>query len=387
MHNLFSHISITFNELTVQEFDNYFLDANAFFTLPASKLLGYRNMIGDIEAMTAFAEGGDPNDPTNLPTSLGTGGFFQIPLPFWFSLDSGVALPIAALPFNDVKINYTFRRWQELLILEKHIADNAVNPNPSMNDIYVWKSTTQQPALIRPGTWVHYAVVHNDERVKMGDAPRDMLIKQTQTIGRKAMNDLTSISSQDLRLSHSIYSFYFMAQNISVLQLGDQGGEWSNYTTEAPYTSVDAKGVDPISQAALKYESTMRVILGSDYYSLIVPYYYSIAIPEDTGYHMYSYALNQCLYNPSGSTNYSKLANVTLEVTPSLAAMNAGGMGPSSIGVPLRSDGLTALKWWQQTDPNDPDVTAFAQHFVGIFVANNWNIARVANGSLGHPTL
>ncbi len=67
MHNLFSHISITFNELTVQEFDNYFLDANARFGLPASKQVGYNNMIGDIQAMTSFKVGGNPTVPTAGP--------------------------------------------------------------------------------------------------------------------------------------------------------------------------------------------------------------------------------------------------------------------------------------------------------------------------------
>jgi len=398
MHNLFAHISITFNELTVQEFDNYFLDANARFGLPASKWTGYNNMIGDIAAMTEFKSGGDAAsipppgvDPTgSVPTYLGTGGFFQIPLPFWFTLDSGVALPIAALPFNDVKINYTFRRWQELIILESHKSYQNVGPGgaqvdlapATLNDVFIRDTLNQVPALVRPGTWVHYAVVHNDERVKMGDAPRDMLIKQTQTIGRRAFNDLTAITSQDLRLSHSIYSFYFMAQNVSVLQLGGQGGEWSNYSTEAPLMGKVCNGIDPLAQASLKYESTLRVVLGSDYYSLTVPYYYSVAIPEEVGYHMYSYALNSFLYNPSGSTNYSKLANVSLDYVPSGAAIAAAGVTPNGGGVPFRTSG-EVLEWWLGGAEEAP----FPQSFVGIFIANNWNIARVANGSLGHPTL
>lgn len=391
MHNLFAHISITFNELTVQEFDNYFLDANARFGLPASKWTGYNNMIGDIAAMTDFVQGGDPASTAgDTPPNLGTGGYFQVPLPFWFTLDSGVALPIAALPFNDVKINYTFRRWQELIILESHQSHQNIPGTgvvnlalPSLNDVFISDTANQHPALIRPGTWVHYAVVHNDERVKMGDAPRDMLIKQTQTIGRRAFNDLTAVTSQDLRLSHSIYSFYFMAQNVSVLSLGGQGGEWSNYSTEAPLLAGTCFGIDPLAQASLKYESTLRVVLGSDYYSLTVPYYYSVAIPEEVGYHMYSYALNSFLYNPSGSTNYSKLANVSLDYVPSIAAINAAGVSPGGLVPPVRSDGTTALKWWQ----GHLAETDFPQSFVGIFIANNWNIARVANGSLGHPTL
>jgi hypothetical protein len=271
-----------------------------------------------------------------------------------------------------------------LIILENHQATQGavVLPPSTLNDIFVRGTANQQPALVRPGTWVHYAVVHNDERVKMGDAPRDMLIKQTQTIGRRAFNDLTAITSQDLRLSHSIYSFYFMAQNVSVLQLGSQGGEWSNYSTEAPLMGLSNVGIDPLAQASLKYESTLRVVLGSDYYSLTVPYYYSIAIPEEVGYHMYSYALNSFLYNPSGSTNYSKLANVSLDYVPSAAAIAAAGILPGGTpGVPTRSDG-EPLTWWINGVEAD-----FPQSFVGIFIANNWNIARVANGSLGHPTL
>ena len=173
-----------------------------------------------------------------------------------------------------------------------------------------------------------------------------------------------------------------MAQNVSVLQVGSQGGEWSNYSTEAPLCGVVRLGIDPLAQASLKYESTLRVVLGSDYYSLTVPYYYSVAIPEEVGYHMYSYALNSFLYNPSGSTNYSKLANVSLDYVPSLAAINAAGVSPTGLITPTRSNG-SDLQWWIK----GVEDTDFPQSFVGIFIANNWNIARVANGSLGHPTL
>ena len=128
-----------------------------------------------------------------------------------------------------------------------------------------------------------------------------------------------------------------MAQNVSVLQLGGQGGEWSNYSTEAPLLGPTSLGVDPLSQASLKYESTLRVVLGSDYYSLTVPYYYSIAIPEEVGYHMYSYALNSFLYNPSGSTNYSKLANVSLDYVASAAAIAAASVWGAG----------ALLGWWR----------------------------------------
>ena len=39
----------------------------------------------------------------------------NLPLPLFYSRDSGVALPTAALPYNDMRINFSFRGWRELL--------------------------------------------------------------------------------------------------------------------------------------------------------------------------------------------------------------------------------------------------------------------------------
>ena len=45
-----------------------------------------------------------------------TGGVLNLPLPFFYSRDSGVALPTAALPYNDMRINFNLRDWSALLI-------------------------------------------------------------------------------------------------------------------------------------------------------------------------------------------------------------------------------------------------------------------------------
>ena len=38
-----------------------------------------------------------------------------LPLPFFFSRDSGVSLPTAALPYNEIKMEFTFRNAADLL--------------------------------------------------------------------------------------------------------------------------------------------------------------------------------------------------------------------------------------------------------------------------------
>lgn len=376
MHNLFDKVNISFNELVVQEMDNYWLDFNFQFRKAGAKRIGYRNMIGDIASMTT---------PVPPGTPLGTGGYFSVPFPFWFGEDSGIALPVAALPFNDIKINYVFRRWEDLVVVFPGTLATGGPSGPgtgraaTCSDVFVFGSTTQKPSLLDPQTNAHYAVVHNDERVKMGDAPRDMLIHQIQGTQNAPFKDISSRTTFDIRLSHSIVLFAFSAQNISLLTVnsGMCGGEWSNYTTEPGYA-----GLDPLSFTTLVYENTCRLAQGSDYYSLIHPDLLSTATPDETGYHLWSYSLAPWdPLKPAGSTNFSKLANVSISHDMSPAAQASAGIGTAS-GSPEDQNGNIL----QYPDSSGTEVD-FPQKYRHIFVARNWNIARVANGSLGHPTL
>ena len=376
MHNLMEYVSLTFNELVAHEFNQYWLDNNFQFRVRGSKRVGYRNMIGDISAMT------NPVGP-NIP--LGTGGYFSCILPFFFGEDSGIALPVAALPFNDIKINFQFRQWEHLLVVYPGTAAVGNNGVPgtgraaTVNDIYIYGSTSQKPQLQDPLCFAHYVVVHNDERVKMGDAPRDMLIHQVQFTQPAPFKDISTRNSFDIRFSHAIVCFMYEAQNTSIYEFGKGmfGAEWSNYTTEPNYA-----GLDPIAYSTLLYENTPRLALGSDYFSLVHPFLFSKAVPDETGYHMWSYALHP--WNPtqpSASTNYSKLANVSIQHDMSPAAIAAAGIGTPG-NVPLNQYG-NPIQW-----PNTSGVlTNMPLTLRHVFVAKNDNISRVANGSFGFPTL
>jgi hypothetical protein len=375
MHNIFQRVNITFNELVVEEFQSEWFDFNYQFRLRGSKRIGYRNMIGDVSSMTTPVPPGVP---------LGDGSIRSCPLPFFFSEDSGIALPVAALPFNDIKVNFYFRPLNELIAI--YPGTTAVGgpggPNTgrvaTVNDVYMYGSTNQRPSMQNPSLYAHYAVVHNDERVKMGDAPRDILMTQTQSTNFAPFKDVSSKTHFDVRLSHSIIMFTFAAKNVSLYHLygGTFGSEQSNYTTEPNYA-----GLDPILFSQLIYENTVRVSMASDYYSLIAPYYFSDAIPEEAGYHMYTYALHPWLsLKPSGSTNYSKLANVSIEHDMSPAAQAAAGV--NGAGVPQDQNGNPIVY------PDTAGILSpFPQQWRHVLIAYNWNIVRVANGSLGHPTL
>jgi hypothetical protein len=367
MHNLIRHVQIEFNDLVVQEFDNYWLDDNFEWRCVGQKRQGYRNMIGDIS--TYQGPGGVGVGPGNF---VG-GTFLSLPLPFFYGEDSGIALPVAALPFNDVKITYDFRDWKELIMINP----GTLGQLPTVADVCTYVNgaaqDAQQPALSNVETFATYAIVHNDERVKMGDAPRDILIHQIQETQVAPFKDVTSRSSFDIRLSHAIVLFTFKAQNISLQNFfsGQYGYDQSNYTTLC--TMVPGVGSDPISFTHLFYENSVRLASYSDFFSLTHPWYFSDAIAEKTGYHMYSYALKPWdPTRPSASTDYSKLANVSVAHDASQAAINAASG--------LYEDGTT-IHW------PAPGSAAFLQTFQHVFIARNWNIFRAANGSAGFPAL
>ena len=364
MHNLVRHVQIEFNDLVVHEFDNYWLDDNFEWRCVGQKRQGYRNMIGDISSFTT------PVGPGN---SIG-GGFLSLPLPFFFGEDSGIALPVAALPFNDIKITYDFRDWKELIMVDP--GTTAADVTSICTYVNGVPQDAQQPQLSCVETFAHYAIVHNDERVKMGDAPRDILIHQVQQSQVSPFKDVSTRSSFDIRLSHAIVVFTFKASNVSLQSAfaGKYGADHSNYTTlSSVLTTPSIAGADPIQFTHLFYENSVRLASHADYFSLVHAWYFSDAIAEKTGYHIYAYALHPWdPTRPCGSTDYSKLANVSISHDASAAAILAA-QGQYE-------DGADILWPTEQSAP-------FKQSWHHVFNARNWNILRAANGSIGFPSL
>ncbi len=368
MHNLVNEIALTFNDLVEMRFDNFYMDNWAAFTVPAGKRNGYNNMIGNID------------DLINPIAAVGVGGgltlpatTLNLPLPMCHSRDTGVSLPTAAIPYNEMRFRTTFRNWNQLLILDNILS--GVSTQPTNSDV------SAIPSLGRVQLWAEYALVSNDERKRMGAQIRDILIEQVQTVqpvGQSSAIAQGSVSApqsihQDIRLSHSVKELFFGLQNTT------NPAEWSNYTAASPVPTAagvifsPALASDPMSTISVVYENTQRLSqMGSDYYSLVQPYYKAISIPTDTGFHLYSYSNDIVCIDPMGSTNYGKLTNTALEFIPSSNAITAA-----------QSVGTVAIP-----DPAHlADGAAVKQTFALYLVAVNNNIVRVSGGALGFPVL
>lgn len=386
MHNLVKECAITFNDLVAARFDSSHLDFWAAFTVPAGKRNGYLNMIGN---NTNFTQPVGPGGRL-------LGGNLNLPLPFFYGRDSGVALPTAALPYNDMRINICFRSWEELLILQW--SDIGCAPITTSN-CTVKPDYLHHHPMIRQNdcnVWANYAIVSNDERKRMACAPRDILIEQVQSAPWQDFKAVaTNPFNYDIRFSHAIKVLFFAARNITARQI------LSNYTTVEPivasiagkwgedqaYYTVYNPSIraDPILATSLVYENTARLYqMGSDYFSLVNPYFNAPNIPNETGYHSYSYSLDFICLDPMGSTNYGKLTNVSIQPTPSAAAVLASAPAYTT---PVEHHGGVAYPG-NIPGPSPPTAGySTGQNYQFIVTAVNNNIIRISGGALGFPVL
>jgi hypothetical protein len=399
----------------------------------------------------------------------------NVPLPFFYTRDSGVALPTAALPYNDMRIQFQFRNLGELLIADwcqqgsvaatpvdvavgggfnitlgqqsslcldqstisqlPSIAGDidsstgVIQPGTGTNASGNWTFCNGEPKLGSVNVWANYAIVSNDERKRMACAPRDILIEQVQTAPPCGFNprNVNTPEQYDIRFSHAIKVLFFAVRNKTL------PCEHANYTSSPAQPVLGcvaqqslngaggtilntASSFDPVAAASLLYENTYRLAnMGSDYYSLVEPYYKAPTIPERTGFHMYSYSLDFFNLDPMGSTNYGKLTNVSLYINPSQAAVDAASA--STLLVPQAGQFAPAFANPAAFDPTVYCINGFAfrsacasntqfidgqgvtrtayhyaiycaqQSFEFVVTAVNNNIVRISGGALGFPVL
>jgi hypothetical protein len=374
MHNLVEEMFITFNDLCEFRLDNYHLDFWSAFTVPSSKRVGYNNMVGNqVELFNPLALGASA--PFGVEAQKGIvipSHTLNLPLPHCHSRDSGVALPTAALPYNEMKISFCFRHWSQLLIVDNPTAAAVGNLVSGNSRPATSTDLLNEPKLSNVEVWAAYAIVSNNERKLMGQNPRDMLIEQVQTLSSSSYMP-NSNKAYDLRMSHAIKALFFGVRNST------NSAEWSNYTSASPdafnggnpgVVFNTSLSTDPVSHVNLAYENSQRLTkMPVDYFSLVAPFYHAVSIPEETGYHMYAYTLDIMSVDPMGSTNYGKLTNVSICAEPS-ADSQTSSTAPAGTA-----------------EENAANGHHVAQKFQFVLTAVNHNVVRISGGALGFPVL
>jgi len=212
----------------------------------------------------------------------------NIPLQFWFCRNPGLALPLIALQYHEVKV-----------ILEHSI------------------STVFSNAVTKHKLWADYIYLDTDERRRFAQVSHEYLIEQVQEQGFTAA---TGASSLELNFNHPVKELIWTAG------VGASGTVNSTSLVEpaAGGTTYQLKlnGHDRFAERSSNYFSRMMV---HDYHSGCGGLDSTTADTGTIG-HMndsicvYSFALKPEEHQPSGTCNFSRIDNAQLHSSATIVA-------------------------------------------------------------------
>ena len=182
-------------------------------TMSSEQLKGYYKMVGHTTQLTyitdpAFdgvsgpcASSGGPSQvcaPRNaLPETT-----LYIPLLFWFCRNPGLALPLIALQYHEVKINLDIRPIGEVLWAVKTLTGTG-STTVSVPNAY-------QQSLVAASLYVDYIFLDTDERRKMAQNPHEYLIEQVQFTGDESVG--SSSNKIKLNFNHPCKELIWVVQ-------------------------------------------------------------------------------------------------------------------------------------------------------------------------------
>ena len=385
-------------------------------TLSSEQQRGYYKMIGHTTQLTyitdpGFADINGPCAPTGgigqvcAPRNALPETTLYIPLLFWFCRNPGLALPLVALQYHEVKINIDFRPIGECLWAVKSLTAAANTGSQSVTAAY-------QQSLVAASIYVDFIFLDTDERRKMASNPHEYLIEQLQYTGDESVGSSSNkikvnfnhpckeliwvvqpdanvdycssleagttlfkvLGSQSFNYTDAIDSLppaihvfggqaetsgkdafisggvFQMAGALDglvtsaastglnnaagwegpghVFDAVNSGANSGSYVSDAgtfvlAETALDMHcwGENPVVTAKLQLNGQDRISeREGSYFDVVQPFQHHTRAP-DTGINVYSFALRPEEHNPSGTCNFSRIDNATLQLVLSSGAV------------------------------------------------------------------
>jgi len=182
-------------------------------TLTSEQQKGYFKMIGHTTQLTyitdpTFADVNGPCASTGSPSQVCAPRktlpetTLYIPLLFWFCRNPGLALPLIALQYHEVKINIDFRPIGECLW--------AVSSLTKSDNSTVSSSSAYQQSLVAASLYIDYIFLDTDERRKFAQNPHEYLIEQLQFTGDESVG--SSSNKIKLNFNHPCKELIWVVQ-------------------------------------------------------------------------------------------------------------------------------------------------------------------------------
>ena len=228
---------------------------------------GYKQMV-EGGALDATDASGNDEDMSNV---------LFVPLQFWFCRNPGLALPLIALQYHEVKINLEFGA----------AADVLANGSASDN-------------LVNASLFVDYIYLDTDERRRFAQVSHEYLIEQLQFTGDESANNKIK-----LNFNHPVKELVWVEK--------DPDAGVGEYVTSYDTAKLQLNGHERFAPRPAQY------------FQLVQPYQHHERVPVKTvstsdtantaNINVYSFALKPEEHQPSGTCNMSRIDNATLNLT------------------------------------------------------------------------
>jgi hypothetical protein len=281
-------------------------------SLPVGKREGYNAMIGA--------------NPYNVCTRLDSGKSYElyVPLEFWFCRNVGLALPLIALQYHEVKINIEYETLSNMTdtnvtnwTYEEDIKASGLDNNKTA-------LSSSNITLSDTNLWVDYIFLDTDERRRFAQLSHEYLIEQLQFTGTESIDQSSSVDNmRTVRMNFN----HPCKELIWTVKSTETSVYWNNFSSSKNYLGVIGKGndyldsVNPVNNAKIMLNGNDRFATrGGEYFSLVQPYQHHEITPDKfhEGINVYSFAIKPEEHQPSGTLNMSRIDTAVLSISSAL---------------------------------------------------------------------
>jgi len=279
-------------------------------SLPLGKRDGYNVMVGA--------------NARNIATKLTQNSEYElyVPLEFWFCRNVGLALPLIALQYHEVKINIEYEAASAMIdktatnfTFEEETKPYSAGTTYTANSSF----TAGTVKLDKATLWVDYIFLDTDERRRFAQLSHEYLIEQLQFTGADSITSSgESMKSIRMNFNHPCKELIWtVRKNVG-------GVYWNNYSTAGGETFDNNDHLDstnPVTSAKIMLNGNDRFATRKgDYFSLVQPYQHHENTPNKfhQGINVYSFALQPEEHQPSGTLNMSRIDTAVLSLSSSI---------------------------------------------------------------------
>ena len=243
----------------------------------------------DTPAALFTSMGGWTMDSKNTGSADEASGKFWIPLYFWFCRNPGLALPLIALQYHEVKVKIVFESLIKLTVLANDATfmdggGGAPNKNPNGTNSF--------------NLWCDYIYLDTDERRRFAQVSHEYLIEQVQ-------HQSSSGGNIDLNFNHPVKEIIWAGVRITTVSEAPRLYEKADlFNASTDTVKLTLNGHDRFAPRNIKYFTRTQVWQHHTGYGSTQTDGDEIAV--------YSFALKPEEHQPSGTCNFSRIDNAQL---------------------------------------------------------------------------